>query len=183
MFIHLLADVSSKNIGHGTKIWQFVVVLPGATLGCNCNISANVFIENDVVVGDNVTIKSGVQLWDGLRVADDVFIGPNVTFTNDLVPRSKHFPEAFKKTFINKGASIGANSTVIAGCTIGEYALIGAGSVVTRDIPPFTVWYGVPARHQGYVTENGELVDLNLMGKTNKKRYVYQNNQLTLEPS
>lgn len=178
-FIHNLADVASTNIGNDTKVWQFVVILAGAKIGNNCNICAQVLIENDVIIGDNVTVKSGVQLWDGLRVSDNVFIGPNVTFTNDLVPRSKRFPEAFQQTSIGKGASIGANSTIIAGHTIGEYALIGAGSVVTHDIPPYTVWYGVPAKHQGYVTAEGELIGLNLLSKTSGQRYLYQNNQLT----
>lgn len=179
VFIHKLADVATTAIGEDTKIWQFVVVLAGAKIGANCNICAQVLIENDVVIGDNVTVKSGVQLWDGVRVADNVFIGPNVTFTNDLVPRSKRFPDAFAQTTIGKGASIGANSTIVAGHSIGDYALIGAGSVVTHDIPPFTVWYGIPARQQGYVTEEGELIGLDLVAKTSGQRYLYQNNQLT----
>lgn len=179
-FIHNLADVASQNIGDDTKIWQFVVVLARARIGANCNICANVLIENDVVIGDNVTVKSGVQLWDGVRVADNAFIGPNVTFTNDLVPRSKSFPDAFVQTIVGKGASIGANSTIVAGNTIGDYALIGAGSVITHDVPPFTVWYGVPARHRGYVTEAGELIGLDLLSKSTGRRYLYRNNQLVL---
>ena len=182
VFIHKFADVATATIGEGTKIWQFVVVLSGAKIGANCNICAQVLIENDVVIGDNVTIKSGVQLWDGVRVADNVFIGPNVTFTNDLVPRSKRFPDAFVQTTIGKGASIGANSTIVAGNTIGDYALIGAGSVITHNVPPFTVWYGVPAKHQGYVTVEGELIGLNLLSQTTEQRYLYQNNQLTPIP-
>lgn len=177
-FIHKLADVASTNIGEDTRIWQFVVVLAGAKIGANCNICAQVLIENDVIIGDNVTVKSGVQLWDGLRVADNVFIGPNVTFTNDLVPRSKQFPEEFTQTTIGKGASIGANSTIVAGNNIGDYALIGAGSVITHQVPAFTVWYGVPARHHGYVTAEGEIIGLNLLSKTTGQRYLYQNNQL-----
>lgn len=179
-FIHKLADVATTVIGKDTKIWQFVVILPNARIGNNCAISAHVLIENDVIIGDNVTVKSGVQLWDGARVADNVFIGPNVTFTNDLVPRSKSFPDAFVQTIIGKGASIGANSTIVAGNTIGDYALIGAGSVITHDVPPFTVWYGVPARHRGYVTEAGELIGLDLLSKSTGRRYLYRNNQLVL---
>ena len=144
--IHSLADVQSFQIGDGTNIWQFCIVLPDAQIGCNCNICAHVLIENDVVIGNNVTVKSGVQIWDGVTIEDDVFIGPNVTFTNDLVPRSKCYPINFVKTRIKKGASIGANATIIAGHTIGEYALIGAGSVVTKDIPANVVAAGNPCR-------------------------------------
>jgi len=144
--IHELADVKSSNIGAETNIWQFCVVFKNAKIGNNCNICANVLIENDVTVGNNVTVKSGVQLWDGVTLEDNVFVGPNVTFTNDLFPRSKVYPEKFAKTLIKKGASIGANSTIIAGNTIGENALVGAGSVVTHDIPANEIWYGNPAR-------------------------------------
>jgi UDP-3-O-[3-hydroxymyristoyl] glucosamine N-acyltransferase len=105
--IHSFADVQSNNIGEDTRIWQFCVVLPMAVIGANCNICAQVLIENDVIIGDNVTVKSGVQLWDGLRIEDDVFIGPNVTFTNDKFPRSKHYPDNFPQTIVRKGASIG----------------------------------------------------------------------------
>jgi len=144
--IHSLADVKTEDIGEGTRIWQFCVVFAGAKIGANCNICAQVLIENDVVIGDNVTIKSGVQLWDGLRVEDDVFIGPNATFTNDLRPRSKIYPDKFLQTLIKKGASIGANATVLPGITVGERALVGAGSVVTKDVPAGTVVIGNPAR-------------------------------------
>ncbi|MBO7484730.1 MAG: N-acetyltransferase [Spirochaetaceae bacterium] len=144
--IHKLADVQSTHIGKDTNIWQFCVVLQNAVIGDGCNICANVFIENDVIIGNNVTVKCGVQLWDGVTVEDDVFIGPNVTFTNDLFPRSKQYPQKFEKTIIKKGASIGANSTILAGITIGENAMIGAGSVVTKDVPANTLWYGNPAR-------------------------------------
>lgn len=146
---HPLSDVHSIQLGDGTRIWQFVVVLPGARIGRDCNVNAQCLIENDVVVGDRVTVKSGVQLWDGLRVEDDVFIGPNATFTNDLFPRSKVYPEQFVRTTLRRGASIGANATVLAGVTIGEYAMVGAGSVVTRDVPAGEVWYGNPARFSG----------------------------------
>ena len=144
--IHHLADVQSKNIGERTTIWQFCVILENASVGKNCNINCNVFIENDVKIGDNVTIKPGVQIWDGITIEDDVFIGPNVTFTNDLFPRSKKHPEKFEKTLIKKGASIGANATMLAGITIGENALIGAGTVVTKDVPANEIWMGNPAK-------------------------------------
>jgi acetyltransferase-like isoleucine patch superfamily enzyme/dTDP-4-dehydrorhamnose 3,5-epimerase-like enzyme len=155
---HKFSDVQSEEIGEDTKIWQFCVVLKGSKIGKNCNICMNVFIENDVQIGNNVTIKSGVQLWNGVRLEDDVFIGPNVTFTNDLVPRSKKYPKSFLKTIVKRGATIGANSTIIAGHVIGEYAFIGAGAVVTKDIPPYSVWYGNPARQHGFITEAGELL-------------------------
>lgn len=153
--IHALADVQSQSIGADTSIWQFCVVLAGAQIGNNCNINCQVFIENDVVIGDNVTIKPGVQIWDGVTLEDNVFIGPNVTFTNDLVPRSKQYPQAFEKTLVKKGASIGANATIIAGNTIGENAMIGAGSVVTKDVPANTVWFGNPAQQKGTIDHNG----------------------------
>lgn len=144
--IHQLADVQSGNIGEGTTIWQFCVVLKHARIGKNCNINCQVFIENDVMIGDRVTIKPGVQIWDGITIEDDVFIGPNATFTNDLMPRSKHYPESFLRTIVKKGASIGANATILPGITIGERAMIGAGSVITNNVPANTVWAGNPAR-------------------------------------
>jgi acetyltransferase-like isoleucine patch superfamily enzyme len=149
--IHPTAEVQTPYIGEGTSVWQFCIILQGARIGRNCNINCHVFIENDVVVGDNVTVKSGVQLWDGLRIEDNVFVGPNVTFTNDLRPRSGQRPDKFLKTTIKKGASIGANSTIIGSKTIGSYAMIGGGSVVTHDIPDHTLWHGNPARCRGYI--------------------------------
>jgi len=153
--IHKLSDIQSNNIGRNTNIWQFCVVLKGAIIGDNCNLNANVFVENDVKIGNNVTIKSGVQIWDGITLEDDVFIGPNVTFTNDFLPRSKKYPKKFLKTTIKKGTSIGANSTIIGGIIVNEYAMIGAGSVVTKDIKKQELWYGNPAQHQGYVCKCG----------------------------
>ncbi|MBR5168354.1 MAG: N-acetyltransferase [Salinivirgaceae bacterium] len=144
--IHQLADCKSSHIGENTNIWQFCVVFPNAQIGDNCNICANVLIENDVIIGNNVTVKSGVQLWDGITVEDNVCIGPNVTFTNDLFPRSKNLDWKLSKTIIKKGASIGANSTILAGITIGENAMIGAGSVVTKSVPAGEVWFGNPAK-------------------------------------
>lgn len=143
--IHPLADCKAK-IPESTNLWQFCVVFPHAQIGKNCNICAHVLIENDVVIGDNVTVKSGVQLWDGVRVEDNVFIGPNVTFTNDLYPRSKQHQEEYAKTILKKGCSIGANSTILCGVTIGEKAMIGAGSVVTKVVPSGELWMGNPAK-------------------------------------
>ena len=144
--IHPLADVQSRSIGDGTTVWQYVVILPGAVIGRDCNINALCLIENDVVLGDRVTVKSGVQLWDGVRVEDDVFVGPNVAFTNDKYPRSKRRPDAFQRTTVRRGASIGANATILGGVTIGEGALVGAGAVVTHDVPAGETWVGNPAR-------------------------------------
>lgn len=169
--IHPLSDVQSNNIGDNTYIWQFTVVLKYAIIGKNCNINCNCFIENDVLIGDNVTIKSGVQLWDGIRLEDNVFIGPNVTFTNDLVPRSKVYPKEFKKTIIKNGSSIGANSTIIAGVEIGDKSLVGAGSVITKTVLPYTVWYGNPATHRGYITDDSRLLDLELIDKETGDKY------------
>lgn len=155
MFIHPLADVQSTKIGEGTRVWQFSVILKDAIIGKNCNINCHTFIENDVIIGDRVTVKSGVYIWDGFRVDDDVFIGPNVTFVNDKYPRSKKYPENFQVTRIGKGASLGANCTILGGIDIGEYAMIGAGSVVTKNIEPFSLVYGNPAKVMGKVDENG----------------------------
>jgi len=149
-FIHKKADVQTRFIGEGTKIWQYSIILKGAKIGSNCNINALCFIENDVIIGNNVTIKCGVQIWDGITIEDDVFIGPNATFTNDKYPRSKKYPINFTRTTIKKGASIGANSTILCGITIGEYSMIGAGSVVTHDIPNGELWYGNPAKRKGF---------------------------------
>lgn len=161
--IHKLADVQSKTIGDDTNIWQFTVVFEKAKIGKNCNINAQCLIENDVIIGDNVTIKSGVQIWDGITIEDNVFIGPNVTFTNDSTPRSKQYPSVFLKTRIAKGASIGANSTIVGGITVGSYALIGSGSVVTKDIRNNELWYGNPARFKGHVCNCGNKCDTSLI--------------------
>ena len=149
--IHNLADVQTESIGEETTIWQFCVILKEAKIGKNCNINCNVFIENDVVIGDNVTIKPGVQVWDGISLEDNVFIGPNVTFTNDLFPRSRQKNLSLKKTIIKKFAVIGANATILGGITIGENALVGAGSVVTKDVPANEIWAGNPAKFVKYI--------------------------------
>lgn len=141
-----MSDVQSENIGAGTSIWQFCVVLPKAQIGEDCNICSHCLIENDVIVGDRVTVKCGVQLWDGLRVEDDVFIGPNVTFTNDMHPRSKQYPDEFPQTIIRRGVSIGANATILPGIEIGAGAMVGAGAVVTKRVAPNVTVVGNPAK-------------------------------------
>ncbi|MDR2315484.1 MULTISPECIES: acyltransferase [unclassified Pseudomonas] len=153
--IHQLADVKSDAIGEGTRVWQFVVIMNGAKIGRNCNICAHTLIEGDVVLGDNVTVKSGVYLWDGTRIADDVFIGPNATFTNDAMPRSKVYPEQFNGITLERGASIGANATLLPGIVVGEYAMVGAGAVVTKDVPPYAVVVGNPAKIIRVIDRNG----------------------------
>jgi len=145
-FKHPRSIVESDDIGKGTRIWAFAHVLSGAKIGMDCNICDHTFIENDVIVGDRVTIKCGVQLWDGLLVEDDVFIGPNVTFTNDPYPRSKVYLEKYPLTVLEEGCSIGANATILPGIRIGRYAIVGAGSVVTKDVPAYTLVAGCPAQ-------------------------------------
>lgn len=175
--IHPLADVQSNMIGVNTHIWQFAIVLKGAVIGKNCNINCQVFIENDVHIGDEVTVKSGVQIWNGINIENKVFIGPNATFTNDLSPRSKQYPEEFPKTYIREGATLGANVTVLPGLEIGKYAMLGAGSVLTKNIGPFELWHGNPARKVGYVTREGQSLDLNLKDKSGLQ-YVWSDNEL-----
>jgi acetyltransferase-like isoleucine patch superfamily enzyme len=150
-FKHETAIVESPCIGDGTRIWAFAHVLEGARIGRDCNICDHTFIENDVLLGDRVTVKCGVQIWDGVRIEDDVFIGPNATFTNDAFPRSRHRPERFLNTTVKRGASIGANATVLPGLTIGEQVMIGAGAVVTHDVPRNAVVLGNPGRIVSYV--------------------------------
>jgi acetyltransferase-like isoleucine patch superfamily enzyme/dTDP-4-dehydrorhamnose 3,5-epimerase-like enzyme len=159
-FRHEHALVETTAVGRGTRIWAFAHVLPGARLGADCNICDHVFIENDVVVGDRVTVKPGVQLWDGVTIEDDVFIGPNATFTNDPFPRSKHPPARFSRTIVRRGASIGANATILPGLVVGEKAMVGAGCVVERDVPANAVVVGNPARITGYVDAANERASL-----------------------
>jgi UDP-2-acetamido-3-amino-2,3-dideoxy-glucuronate N-acetyltransferase len=145
-FKHHSAEVQTEAIGSNTKIWQFCVVLRHARIGSNCNICAFCFIENNVVIGNSVTVKNGVYIWDGIILEDNVFIGPNVTFTNDKTPRSKVYPPHFPKTLVRRGASIGGGAVILPGLTIGENAMIGAGAVVTKDVPANAVVYGDAAR-------------------------------------
>ena len=152
-FAHPQALVESTSIGEGTRIWAFAHILPGARIGADCNICDGVFIENDVVVGDRVTVKCGVQLWDGVTLEDDVFVGPNATFTNDLFPRSRQYPETFARTIIRRGASIGANATLLPGIEIGSGAMVGAGAVVTKNVASNAIVVGNPATVRGAAGE------------------------------
>jgi len=158
--IHPLADVQATQIGEQTRVWQYVVILAEAVIGNNCNICSHCFIENKVLIGDRVTVKCGVQLWDGVTLEDDVFIGPNATFTNDVLPRSQQYAGEFGKTLVKKRASIGANSTILPGITIGSGAMIGAGSVVTKDVPDLAIVCGSPARIQGWICYCGSKIAL-----------------------
>jgi acetyltransferase-like isoleucine patch superfamily enzyme len=150
-YLHPNGICESPSVGPRTRIWAFAHVLPNARIGADCNICDGVFVENDVVVGDRVTVKCGVQLWDGVSLEDDVFVGPNATFTNDPLPRSRQRPAAFSRTIVRRGASIGANATILPGLEIGQQAMVGAGAVVTHSVPPFAIAFGNPARIVGYV--------------------------------
>lgn len=155
-FVHERAICESSTIGARSRIWAFAHVLPNAKLGEDCNVCDGVFIENDVIIGDRVTLKCGVQVWDGITLEDDVFVGPNVTFTNDIFPRSKVYPGTFARTVVRQGASLGANSTVLPGIVIGTNAMVGAGAVVTRSVPPNAIVVGNPAKIIGYVDAKAE---------------------------
>ncbi|NUO77351.1 MAG: isomerase [Lysobacter sp.] len=153
-FVHPNALCETDAVGEGTRIWAFAHVLPGARIGRDCNICDGVFVEGDVTVGDRVTVKCGVQLWNGVRLHDDVFVGPNATFTNDLFPRSRQYPDRFLETVVEAGASIGANATILPGLRIGSGAMVGAGSVITRSVPANAIVAGNPARIIGYVSDH-----------------------------
>ncbi|UCE23976.1 MAG: N-acetyltransferase [Candidatus Zixiibacteriota bacterium] len=150
-YVHPTALVASKDIGRATRIWAFCNVGQTARIGAECNICDHCYIEDNVVIGNRVTIKNAVALFDGVVVEDDVFIGPNAVFTNDVRPRSRVRKESFDRTLIKRGATIGANAVIVAGNTIGRYAFIGAGAVITKDVPDFTMWYGNPARFSSYI--------------------------------
>lgn len=176
MTINSTAEVQSDNIGEGTSIAHFCLILKGAVIGQNCDIKSWVLIENEVLIGDNVVIMPGVQIYDGITIEDAVFIGPNVTFTNDLIPRPRRYSAGWRedvsrwaKTFISKGAVIGGNSTIVAGIIIGEFAFVRAGSLVTKDVPAYSVWFGNPARQTGFVTELGILLDMSLESEDGRK--------------
>jgi len=177
--IHPSAETDGASIGSGTRVWQFCVILPEAQIGCDCNICAHVLIESDVVIGSRVTIKSGVQLWDGTRIEDDVFIGPNATFTNDRIPRSRK-RRSLLVTRVQRHATIGANATVLPGLTIGKAAMVSAGAVVTRDVPDYALMIGNPARRKGWVCLCGETLRDSGLSCQCGKRYKHRAGGLIL---
>ena len=181
--IHLLSDVQTDKVGEGTNVWQYAIILKGATIGKNCNINCHTFIENDVVLGDNVTVKSGVYLWDGITVKDNVFIGPNATFTNDKRPRSKKYPDSFQKTIINENASIGAGAIILGGIEIGANALIAAGSLVTKNVPENALVKGSPAIVSAWLNDDGTKMEYKNGFYEDNKGYKWQviNNELILK--
>ncbi|HVO64519.1 MAG TPA: acyltransferase [Terriglobales bacterium] len=166
-FAHAAALVETESIGEGTRIWAFAHVMKDAIIGKSCNICDHAFIESNVVIGDGVTIKNGVAIWDGVTLGNHVFVGPNAVFTNDLNPRAeiKKGRQQFVATIVGEGATIGANATIVCGVTIGEYAFIGAGAVVTRSVPPYALVVGNPARRIGYMCRCGERLDESLICK------------------
>ncbi len=159
-FVHPTAIIETDNVGAGTQIWAFTHVLLGASVGRNCNIGGHCFIESNAVVGDNVTIKNGTAIWEGVTIEDGAFVGPAVVFTNDLRPRSPRLAEAAQRyagrdwlvaTTVCRGATLGAGAVIVAGVTIGDYALVAAGAVVTKDVEPHALVFGSPARRRGWV--------------------------------
>lgn len=158
-FIHPQALVETGEVGPKTRIWAFAHVLKGASIGANCNIGDHCFIEGKVAIGNEVVVKNGVSIWDGVTIEDRVFIGPNVSFTNDFIPRAKVYHERYEKTLVQKGASIGSNATILCGITLGKWCVVGAGSVVTKDVPAFGLVYGNPARLRGWVCRCGKKLD------------------------
>lgn len=158
--IHPTALVKTEDIGDDTRIWAFCNIMSGVKIGSDCNICDHCSIESNVLIGDRVTVKNGVSLWDGMTIENDVFIGPNAVFTNDIYPRSKVYHDEVDKTLIKKGATIGANAVIVAGTTIGEFAFIGAGAVVTKDIPPYTLWFGNPAQQVSFICKCARRIDI-----------------------
>ena len=169
-YVHPQALVESEHIGAGTRIWAFAHVLNRAIIGSNCNIGDHSFIEGGVKIGDEVVIKNGVSIWEGVSIGDRAFIGPNVSFTNDRVPRAKVCHEQYEKTLVREGASIGSNATIVAPRVVGMYAVVGAGAVVTRDVPDFGMVYGNQARMQGWVCKCGNRLDLKVEGGEGEAR-------------
>ena len=178
--IHELADVQTLTIGEHTKVWQFSIILGGAKIGKFCNINCHTFIENEVVIGDNVTIKPGVYIWDGMVLEDNVMIGPNVTFTNDKFPRSKNTNYKLEKTVIRRGASVGAGAIILCGLEIGEYAMIGAGALITKDVPTRALMAGFPAKIIGWVNDDGSKMVFHngLYIDSNNKKWIEKSNGL-----
>ncbi len=182
-FVHEKALCESDKIGKNTRIWAFAHVMKDVIIGEDCNLGDGSFVESGVKIGDRVTIKNGVSVWNGVEVEDDVFLGPNCVLTNDLLPRSKVYHNENIKTILSRGASVGANATIVCGTTIGEYALIGAGAVVTKNIDPFSLVVGNPARHKYYVSVFGEKLNFleNIAYDSDGNKYIQKNNIVSLE--
>lgn len=182
VYIHPQAIVESNNIGARTRIWAFAHILKGAKIGSNVNIGDHCFMENDVIIGNNVVIKNGISIWDGIIIEDGAFLGPNVVLTNELFPRSG-FPKGLEKTLIKRGATVGANATILTGITLGEYCTIGAGSVVTKDVPSCALMYGNPAIQKGWVCICGLKLIFNRNRKANcscGRKFILKKRQIHL---
>lgn len=191
VFIHPTALVETRTIGSGTRVWAFAHLLKGARVGRACNIGDHCFVEGKAVLGDRVTLKNGVAVWDGVIIRDEAFLGPNVALTNDPMPRAELIarhrsgaePFVPTRTHIGRGASIGANATIVCGVTIGDHAFVGAGAVVTRDVPPFAMVFGVPARVRGYICPCAERLELRQASCLCGRRYRVNRGRLELEPT
>lgn len=177
VFIHPSAIVDTNKIGENSKVWAFVHILEDVEIGSEANICDHCFIENGVKIGNQVTVKCGVWLWDGVIIKNNVFVGPSVAFTNDLYPRSKNVNYQKKVTTLEEGCSIGANSTILAGVRIGKYAMVGAGSVVTKNVGDFELAYGNPAKHKGYVCKCGEKIEFTNISSICKCGLAYQKSE------
>jgi UDP-2-acetamido-3-amino-2,3-dideoxy-glucuronate N-acetyltransferase len=179
-FVHPLALCESTDIGKNTRIWAFSHVMKDVKIGEDCNFGDHSFVESNVDIGNRVTVKNGVAIWHGVTIEDDVFLGPNCVLTNDLFPRSKAYHSEDIPTLIKKGASIGANATIICGITIGEYAMVGAGAVVKKNVLPFNLVAGVPARVIGYVSLNGDKLefDSNNIARDSSGNYYRKENEM-----
>jgi len=181
-FVHPNALVESNNIGAKTRIWAFAHVLKNVKIGEDCNLCDYVFVESGVTIGNRVTIKNGISVWEGLTIEDDVFLGPNCVFTNDMFPRSKAHHAEFLKTLLKKGCSVGANATILCGITLGSYCMIGAGAVVTKDVPDFACMAGNPAKRMYWISKTGERLNFNSVNSAvdsigNKYKLIKNNNE------
>jgi len=189
-FVHPQALVETESIGEGTRVWAFAHVMADVVIGRDCNICDHAFIESGVRLGNGVVIKNGVAIWQGVEIADNAFVGPNAVFTNDLAPRSRRLPGMaehyrdrpwFRKTMLEEGATVGANATIVCGVTLGRFCMIGAGSVVTGDVPPYALAYGAPARVRGYVNRTGDRLEERdgfLVEPETGRKYVLRNNEI-----
>jgi UDP-2-acetamido-3-amino-2,3-dideoxy-glucuronate N-acetyltransferase len=181
VFVHRLALLESEHVGSRSRIWAFAHVMPGARIGGDCNIGEQVFVEGGVTIGDRVTVKNGVAIWTGVTIEDEVFVGPNAVFTNDLYPRSRVYHDSIPETLVHKGASIGANATIIAGNALGEYSMVGAGSVVTKDVKPYQLVVGNPAKPLGWVSRSGSRMQFeNGEYSENGLTYKLENSEVTV---